>query len=300
MALKAKKPELVVPSKPKFLISGVSGIGKTFFALSFPKPYLIDTEGGATRKQYQDRLQAAGGVYFGKEEGSQDFNSVINEVKSLATEKHEYKTLIIDSVTHIYLARAAQAELEIGSDFGRDKKEAQKPMRQLMAWLEKLDMTIILICHSKTKWVRHGKEVVDGGSTFDAYDKMEYILDLWVEVIRPADISGEGGMFKVRKSRIESLPIDRTYPLVYLNFAELYGKDTIEKESVPLNLATPEQLKKLTKLIDVLKIDEEQIQKWLSKIDVESFEEFTSEQIDDLIKSIEKKLETLKNGNGKE
>ena len=51
MALKAKQPVDVIPTKPKFMISGNSGVGKTFFSLQFPKPYLIDTEGGATRKQ---------------------------------------------------------------------------------------------------------------------------------------------------------------------------------------------------------------------------------------------------------
>ena len=70
--LKAKQPEQVKPTKPKMLISGESGIGKTFFALDFPKPYLFDTEAGATREQYQEKLKKSGGVYFGKEEGSQE------------------------------------------------------------------------------------------------------------------------------------------------------------------------------------------------------------------------------------
>ena len=71
-ALKAKQPEEVKVSKPKFMIYGESGVGKTFFALDFPKPYLIDTEGGAVREQYQAKLKTVGGAYFGKEEGSQD------------------------------------------------------------------------------------------------------------------------------------------------------------------------------------------------------------------------------------
>ena len=103
MTLKAKQPEAVKVSKPKFLISGESGVGKTFFALDFPKPYLIDTESGATRPQYQEKLKKSKGVYFGKDEGSQDFNIVIEEIKELAKTKHEYKTLIIDSFSYLYL-----------------------------------------------------------------------------------------------------------------------------------------------------------------------------------------------------
>ena len=101
MGLKAVKPEIVKPSKPKFMISGKSGVGKTQFALSFEKPYIIDTEGGAVREQYMNKLVEGKGAYFGKEQGSQDFKLVIEEIKSLATTKHEYKTLVLDSFSNL-------------------------------------------------------------------------------------------------------------------------------------------------------------------------------------------------------
>ena len=287
-ALKAKKPEAVAVSKPKFLISGESGVGKTFFALSFPKPYIIDVECGATRPQYQEKLKKVGGVYFGKEEGSQDFASVIDEVKALVTTKHEYKTLIIDSFSYLYMLEAAIAELEIGNDFGRDKKEAQKPTKQLIRWLEKLDMTVIFICHSKGKWARKGKKVYQDGTTFDGWDKMEYILDLWIEILKG------GKTFMIRKSRIESLPQDTSMPLSYDAFADVYGRDIIEKESKPADLATTDQLMQITTLIEALNTDQEQINKWFKKVDVDSWEEMTKTQIDGLIAVLIKKVEKVK------
>src|SRR5689334_16532920 len=129
--LRAKKPEVVKVAKPKFLISGKSGVGKTWFALEFPGVYYIDTEGGAVREQYREKLIKSGGVYMGKDEGSQDFQTVIEEIKALATTKHEYKTLVIDSFSHLYNLAAAIAEEKIGNEFGRDKKEANRPTRQL-------------------------------------------------------------------------------------------------------------------------------------------------------------------------
>lgn len=287
MALKAKAPVDVIPTKPKFMISGESGVGKTFFALDFPKPYLIDSEGGATREQYQEKLRKSGGAYFGKEEGSQDFKAVIEEVKALTTTKHEYKTLIIDSFTYLYMLEAAIAEEKIGSEYSKDKKEANKPSRQLVSCLEKLDMNIILICHSKVKWVRHGKELASEGSTFDGYDKLEYILDLWIEILK------RGKTFEVKKSRINSLIQGESYPLSFEKFKELYGADTIDRDSIPVELAKPESIFRIKSLIEGLKIDEETQQKWFKKCAVEGFEEMSEIQIQSLIEFLEKQVLSL-------
>jgi hypothetical protein len=288
MALKDKQPLSLTPSKPKFLISGESGVGKTFFALSFPKPYLIDTEGGATRPQYQEKLKAVGGAYFGKEEGSQDFDSVLEEVRQLATTKHDYRTLIIDSFSYLYMLEAAIAEERVGSDFGRDKKEAQKPTKQLVRWLEKLDMTVIIICHSKPKWARKGKEIYQDGTTFDGWDKMEYLLDLWIEIPKG------GKTFIVKKSRIDSLPQDDSMPLSYEKFADVYGSDIIEAPVVPADLATDEQIAKVKKLVEILNVEEDQIAKWFKKADVDDWFEMTSKQIESLIEVLNKKIQEVK------
>jgi len=293
MALKAKAPIDVKPTKPKFMISGESGVGKTFFALDFPRPYLIDSEGGATREQYQDKLKKSGGVYFGKEEGSQDFKAVIEEIKQLTTTKHEYKTLIIDSFTYLYMLEASEAEAKGGSDFGRDKKMANIPTRQLISVLEKCDLNIILICHSKTKWKRDGKDIVDSGSTFDGYDKLEYILDLWIE------INKGGKTFNVKKSRVQNLIQGYSYPLSYDKFAELYGKETVEREAVHVALASTEQVARLLTLIEGLKVDEETQEKWMKKCGVEEYVEMSSTDIQSLIAFCEKKILSLSMGDKK-
>lgn len=285
MVLKAKTPEEVKPTKPKFLISGASGVGKTMFALSFPSPYLIDSEGGATREQYQAKLKASGGVYLGKDDGAQDFSVLIDQIKALTTEKHPYKTLIIDSFSYLYLLEAAKAEAEIGSDFGRDKKAANAPSRQMIRFLEKLDMNIILICHSKEKWERRGKEIISAGTTFDGYDKMEYILDLWIEIV--------GKNFIVKKSRIETFPQGGVFPLEYGKFAELYGQKVIESEVVPVVLATEAQIDRVKLLVETLNIKQEDIDKNFKKMSVEDWTEMTSDQINKVIGVFEAKLNAI-------
>lgn len=284
MALKAKQPEEVKVSKPKFMIYGESGVGKTFFALDFPKPYLIDTEGGAVREQYQKKLKAVGGAYFGKEEGSQDFKAVINEVRELCTTKHEFRTLIIDSFTYLYMLEAAEAEAKGGSDFGRDKKAANVPTRQLISQLEKCDLNVILICHSKQSWERRGKDIINTGTTFDGYEKLEYILDLAIEIVKG------GKTFFVKKSRIMGLPQGDSFPLSYEKFADIYGRSVVEAEAVPVILATMDQVKRIMELIAGLKIDPETIEKWYAKCGVETFYEMSNEQISSLIKHCEQQV----------
>jgi hypothetical protein len=287
--LRAVKPEIIKASKPKFMISGKSGVGKTFFSLSFPTPYFIDTEGGAVREQYKEKLIQAGGAYFGKEQGSQDFNSVIEEIKTLATTKHGYKSLVIDSFSYLYNLAAAIAEVKVGNDFGKDKKEANRPTRQLMRWLETLDMSVILICHQRDKWERRGGEVVHVGTTFDGFDKMEYGLDLWIEVSKTGSIR----TFIIKKSRIQNLPEGTEYPLDYAKFSDLYGKDIIDKASEPINMATEDQVKELERLLSVVKIEVATLEKWKDKAKAETWAEMTSEQINGCISYCKKELEKL-------
>lgn len=294
--LRGIKPEVVVPSKPKFMISGKSGAGKTMFALNFPSPYLVDVEGGATRKQYVEKIKASGGMYFGKELGSQDFKIVTEEIKQLATTKHGYKTLIIDSFTKLYDTAAAAAEEEVGSDYGKDKKEANRPTRQLIRWLEKIDMVVILICHLKDKWERKGKDITYVGTTFSGYEKLEYELDLWLECVK----TGKQRDFIVKKSRIASFVEGDEFPLDYKKFCDLYGNEAIDAAVKPLVMATTEQVEEIKNLIKTVRLDEELVDKWLKKAGAEDFDEMSSEQIGKCIAFVKNKLEDVSKPEKKE
>lgn len=287
MSLRYVKPEIVKPPKPKFMLSGKSGVGKTEFSLNFPRPFYMDTEGGGAREQYMAKLIESGGVYVGKDLGSQDFKSVIEQIKALATTKHEFKTLIIDSFSKLYNIAAAEAEEKIGNDYGRDRKEANKPTRQLLRWIDKLDMTTILICHQKDKWERKGKDILYTGTTFDGFEKMEYDLDLWIEVQK----LGKQRSFVVKKSRIKALEEGAEHPLDYNKFCDLYGREAIEADSKPVELANKEQIAEIKRLLDLLKIDPEEVEKWLNKGNADSWEEMSAEATQKCIDYCKKKIE---------
>ncbi|MBX0289702.1 ATP-binding protein [Hymenobacter sp. HSC-4F20] len=276
--LKAVSPKKAEPKKPKILIYGKPGVGKTWASLDFPSCYYIDTEGGANLDHYTDKLLASGGLYMGPEQGSLDFDTVIEQVQALATEEHDFKTLVIDSISKLFnTAIAVEAErLGDKNAFGADKKPAVANMRRLINWLTRLDMNVILISHEKPEWGLNAKgERVEIGATFDAWDKLEYELDLCLHILK----AGNGRVARIRKSRIVGFKDSDAFPWSYAEFAKLYGKDVMEKKAETIELATPEQLAEIKKLLTTVKLPEGQEEKWLSKAQVEGWEEMSTDRI---------------------
>lgn len=282
--------------RPKFLVSGKPGVGKTWVSMDFPNAYYIDVEGGATQPHYREKLNASNASYFGVEQGSQEFDCVIEEVITLATVKHDRKTLIIDSITKLYNIAAGLAEERVGNEFGRHMKEAQKPLKRLLRWLDKLDMNVILICHEKDKWgLRKNGEsgVID--QTFDCWDKLEYELDFYIQVHK------EGPRYRglIRKSRLLEFPQGDSILWSYDEFANIYGRDSLEAETQAIVLATSEQIQTLKSLVAQFnsieddpknQISEKKEKAWLTRANADTFEEFTNEQITALIEMMSTKL----------
>jgi len=273
MALKGIKPEIVKARKPHVMVSGEAGTGKTMWALQWDGPFFCDTEGGATREQYVKRLKEAKGLYFGPEQGSQDFQEVLGQIRELATTKHPYRTLVIDSFSKLYNIEAAAAEDRIGSDFGKDKREADKPTRKLLTWLDRLPMSVILVTHQKDKWQRRDRELVYVGSTFDGYKKLDYELDLWLMT----RMAGTQRMAMIMKSRIDAFPMHTDIKLDYETFKKLYGASVIDEEITPVILATPEQLMEIKRIVELLKIDEESLDEWLTKAQAVELKDLSQE-----------------------
>lgn len=288
--LKAKPPGETQPGKTKQLIFGPSGVGKTWYALSYPKPYYMDTEGGADLAHYQERLKTAGGVYMGPADGTLDFATVIEEIKALATENHPYETLIIDSITKLFQTCIAQEADRLGDKdaFGASKKPAIAWMRRLVAWLSRLDMNVVLIAHETSEWGKDDKtgQRVEIGKMADVWDKLIYELHLtlWCQKRGPQRVA------IVRKSRLTGFPEGENFKLEYGAFAERYGKDFIEAPTKPIVLATQEQVTEINRLLGIVKVTEEEITKLLTKAGAENFAELNESQAAATIQWLTKKI----------
>ncbi len=287
--LKAKPPEQHEPSKPKILLFGAPGVGKTWFSLDFPKCYYVDTEGGAARTHYMEKLSKSGGLVMGPDEGALDFDVVIGQIQALATEKHDFKTVVIDSISKLFNASVANEAERLGAKdaFGASKKPAVAAMRRLVNWINRVDMNVILIAHQKEEWGQDGKgERVSIGVTFDCWDKLAYELDLVLNVVK----NGPSRYGIVRKSRLTGFPDSDRFDFTYSEFAQRYGKDVIEKAGEAILLATEEQVTEINRLVAILRPEEEDIQKIWNKAQASNWNELTTEQAGKVIESYTKKI----------
>jgi hypothetical protein len=250
--LRGADPKTITPSKPKVLIFGTPGVGKTWASLEFPSVYYIDTEGGADLAHYTDKLKASGASYLGPDDGACDFPTVLDEIQTLATTQHDRKTLVIDSFSKLFntqIAITAEAMEKAGKEdaFGASKKQAIAYTRRMVSWFQKLDMNVVLICHQKSQW-KDGKEV---GVTFDGWDKLEYELHLALRITK----QGNSRKAIIGKTRLTAFPESESFDWSYSEFAKRYGQQTMEAVAVPAKIATAEQVTEFKSLLAKVKLD---------------------------------------------
>lgn len=259
--LKATPPKEAKPSKPKILVSGRPGVGKSWTALDFPGCYFIDCEGGANLEHYLEKLTRSGGFYLGPDQGANDFSVVTEEIITLATTEHPFRTLVIDSYSKIFntqvsadYERMEKAGRDMEKTFGAEKKGAINWTRRWLRWFEKLDMNVILICHEKDKY-KDGKLE---GVTFDGWDKLEHELHLALNVFK----QGGSRMARVAKTRLKEFKDAEVFEWSFESFAAKYGRDVIEAEAKHVEMSTPEQAKRYTELMSAVKVDPKIAEKW--------------------------------------
>src|SRR5437762_2340101 len=225
--LRAKKPE-TVNKRLKLFMFGPAGVGKTTAAIQFPNSYIIDCEKGT---ENYDKLIAPGGSAVFQ---TTDMHEVIQEVKSLLTEKHDFRTLVIDPVTTIYNDLLEKCEARVGADFGRHYGAANKEMKRLANLIMALDMNVVITAHAKTEY---GQNFSKLGYTFDGWRQLDYWFDLVVELGK----KGKKRFAKVAKTRLEQFPDDDVFEWSYDSIRKRYDPGILERQASQVKLATPMQ-----------------------------------------------------------
>lgn len=294
MALKAKAPEKV-EKRLKLFVYGPSGVGKTTAAIQFGKAVIIDTERGSDF--YTDTILKSGSVVL----KSNNFDEVKAEIKDLLTTKHEYRTLIIDPITQLYNAcqekwnrvfeKHAKTEKEAEvQDFGvRYWGRVKADFKSLQRLIIALDMNVIITSHQKDLY---GPNMTKLGVTFDSIKGEDYLYDF---VFRLENKNGKRTAVTVKeRAEIGQQKFPPEFEWSYQNFTKFYGQEIIEREAKPILLATQNQVDRVKGLLDVVKMEQTVIDKWLSAAGVETWEDMTAEQISKCIAAIEAKLPATK------
>jgi hypothetical protein len=170
---------------PRIVLLGVEKIGKSTFAAGADKPIVLPIR----QEEGVDALDIA------KFPTLQSFAEVRDALSSLANEKHDYKTVIIDSASALEplifsdvceSEKAASIE-KVGGGYGKGYTEALSRWRELMQALDFLreskNMASVIIGHVKVKKFDDPLNESYDQFQFDVNDKASATLFRWADFI---------------------------------------------------------------------------------------------------------------------
>jgi AAA domain len=274
--LRARKPEAVT-KRLKMFMFGPAGVGKTTAAIQFPNSYIIDGEKGT--ENYDKIITASNSVVF----QTTDMNEVVQEVKSLLTVPHDYRTLVIDPITTIYNDLLDKCETLVGADFGRHYGAANKTMKRLANLIMNLDMNVIVTAHAKAEYGENFRKL---GYTFDGWRQLDYWFDLVVELGK----KGKKRMAKVVKTRLEVFPDEDLFEWSYDAIKKRYDAGILERPATAVALATPHQVAEIKELLHVVRLPEGLVDKWFAKANVDTWEDMPAETLGKCIQYVRDRL----------
>ena len=291
--LKGQKPEKK-EKRLKMFVYGMAGVGKTLAALRFPNSYIIDTEKGTDF--YHDTISKSGSAVL----QTTNPDDVKEELKALLTTKHQYKTLIIDPITQIYNAvqekwtklfekySKTQKDSEV-QDFGmRYWSKVKSEFKAIQRLILALDMNVIITSHQKDVYGQGFNKI---GVTYDSMKGEDYLYDLVFRIDRRGD---QRVAVKIKeRADIGAEKFPASFEWTYENFCKFYGKEIVEKESIPVELADKGTVDRVRNLVNMLRIDESVIEKWYEKAKVSDFSEMTKSQIDSCEKYLNNMIEKI-------
>lgn len=280
--LKGKKPE-TIEKRLKLFLFGDYGAGKTTAAISFPQSYVFDCERGAENEKYVQLMQKNNSAII----QTNDVEEITQELRTLISEEHEYKTIVIDPITALETDLVEKAQKRYSGDADmRVWRDRDQALRRISNLLIKADMNVVVTAHGK---VDYGPNMVKLGTTFDGWKRWPFLFDLVIELRRV----GKDRVGYVRKTRVSNFEDGEDFKWSYDEFQRRYG-NALERNSTAVKLATNEQIVEVIRLVDLLKISDDTIEKWKAKASAESWEEFSEEALQKCIVYLKNLIEGKK------
>lgn len=151
------------PAPDRILLVGTEGVGKSTFAAAAPSPIFLAAEDGVRHLDVASFPEP------------KSFADVLDALRSLATETHEYRTLVLDTVDwiepliwqHVCERNGWPTIEEPG--YGKGYAVATEEWRRLLVALDHLrtarSMEVILLAHATVKTFKN-----PAGTDFDRYE----------------------------------------------------------------------------------------------------------------------------------
>lgn len=291
MPTKAKPPE-PKDKRVKMMVFSAAGLGKTTASIQWPKAVIIDMEHGTDN--YSDTILKQGSIVL----NTTNPDEVKDEIKTLLTEKHDYRTIVIDPVTILYQAIQEKwtrifskyADTEKATelqDFGfRYWAKVKSDYKSIMRMLLACDMNVILTAHQKDLYGEGMKKVGFGS---DSMKGDEHIFDYVFQLVM--DSKGHRtAITKKERAEIGKAKFPAEFEWSYKNFIVYYGKEQLEREATPVPLATSEQVTEIKRLLEIVKVEPDWETDCLTKADVDTWEELTADKMAKAIDFLTKKL----------
>ncbi|MBQ4315544.1 MAG: ATP-binding protein [Lentisphaeria bacterium] len=174
------------PLPPKVMIYGYEGVGKSTFAAAAPKPIFIQTENGLNMISTNKFPQA------------KTWDEVVEQINAVATEEHDFQTLVIDSLSGLERLIFAEVCKRFGvkniekadGGYARGYKHALDWWESLLQGLEmvntKRNMMIILIAHVGVQEVKDPEQQTYHRTAPRMHHLAEGMVSQWCDAVLQA------------------------------------------------------------------------------------------------------------------
>jgi len=275
----------------KLLLWGESGVGKTMLAVQFPKPVVIDLEGGTN---------LYGDVFEFAVRHANTADEVMAAVRWLHENDHDYRTLVIDPMTvywdalqkkwsTIFLRRNKQTRANKHEFYDLQPKDwmtIKAELKELIRLLSALDMNLILTARQKNLYA-DGAFMRVTGKTFDCEKSLPYLVDTTVRLYRDEKGRYMGECLKDRSNRLPGGPFECSYEL----FDDRFGKEVLERKAEPTLLACSDQKQQILLLAKQTGWTKADVVGRLPAYGAENMDELTAENAAVIIRNLKSALE---------
>jgi len=281
--------------RAKVMMYGSWKVGKTSAMSQLPKAYFIDTEDATD--WCQNEILSRGGIIkktSSFDEVSQIIEYVGNHNPGVMDngEPYEYWSLVIDSLTPLYLNLQETLSKDGGGLTIQQWGKLKTKWKNFMLRLLDLDMNVFATSHET---VEYDAEMVRIRTKPDSEKRDPHWFD-FIFVLELADKNNKSSdryaITKGERSPIGKPIFPDRFRWSYNAFSEylfnFFGVDILERTPKTVMLATQEQIDTLRNLINLLNYPEEDVAKWLEKARVDNLDKLSGEQSQACIDKLEK------------